>query len=79
MNKKQQEKLAKQWLEPIDSTLADLLDKADRMTIGAFRDEVAKVIERIPNMFYLLDKKALETALEDAMGDAAIKAIKRNL
>ena len=79
MNQKQQDKLAKQWLEPIDSTLADLLDKADRMTIGAFRDEVAKVIERIPNMFYLLDKKALETALENAMGEAAIKAIEKNL
>jgi hypothetical protein len=25
MNQKQQDKLAKQWLEPIDSTLADLL------------------------------------------------------
>ena len=79
MTKKQQDKLAKVWLEPIDSTLADLLDKADRMTIGAFRDEVAKVIERIPNMFYLLDKKALESALEDAMGQAAIESIKKNL
>jgi len=79
MTQKQQDKLAKQWLAPIDSTLADLLDKADRMTIGAFRDEVAQVIERIPNMFYLLDQKALETALENAMGEAAIQAIEKNL
>ena len=79
MTQKEQDRLAKQWLDPIDSTLADLLDKADRMTIGAFRDEVAKVIERIPNMFYLLDKKALETALENAMGEAAIRAIEKNL
>jgi hypothetical protein len=79
MTQQEQDRLAKQWLDPIDSTLADLLDKADRMTIGAFRDEVAKVIERIPNMFYLLDKKALETALENAMGEAAIRAIEKNL
>lgn len=79
MNKKQQDNLAKVWLEPIDATLADLLDKAERMTIGAFRDEVAQVIDRIPNMFYLLDKKSLESALEDAMGKAAIESIKKNL
>ena len=79
MNQKQQDALAKQWLAPVDETLADLLDKADRMTIGAFRDEVARTIERIPNMFFLLDMKALETALEDAIGEAAIKSINKNL
>jgi len=79
MNQKQQDALAKQWLAPVDETLADLLDKADRMTIGAFRDEVSRVIERIPNLFFLLDRKALETAIEESMGQAAIKAIKENL
>ena len=78
MNQKEQDKLAKQWLAPVDETLATLLDKADRMTIGALRDEVAQTIERIPNMFFLLDIKALEAALEETMGDAAIEAIKKN-
>lgn len=79
MNQVKQDRLAKQWLAPVDETLADLMDKADRMTIGAFRDEVAQVIERIPNMFFLLDMKALETALENEMGESAIEAIKKNL
>ena len=79
MNQKQQDALAKQWLAPVDETLADLMDKADRMTIGAFRDEVAQAIERIPNMFFLLDRKALDDALEESMGQAAIKSIKENL
>ena len=79
MNQKQQDALAKQWLAFVDETLAGLLDKADRMTIGAFRDEVAQVIDRIPNMFFVLDMKALQTALEHEMGQAAIKSISKNL
>ena len=71
--------LASVWLAPIDEVLADLIDKSYRMTAGAFQAEVQAVVERIPQMFYLLDKRAFETKLEDAMGEAAIKAIERNL
>ena len=71
--------LASVWLAPVDQVFADLIDKSYRMTAGAFQIEVQKVIERIPNMFYLLDKRAFETALENEMGVAAIKAIKENL
>ena len=71
--------LASVWLAPVDEAFADLIDKSYRMTAGAFQIEVQNVIERIPNMFYLLDKRAFETALESEMGQAAIKAIEQNL
>ena len=71
--------LASVWLAPVDQVFADLIDKSYRMTAGAFQIEVQNVIERIPNMFYLLDKRAFEKALENEMGQAAIKAIKENL
>ncbi len=71
--------LASVWLAPVDEVLADLIDKSYRMTAGAFQAEVQAVVERIPQMFYLLDKRAFETKLENAMGEAAIKAIERNL
>jgi hypothetical protein len=71
--------LASVWLAPVDQVFADLIDKSYRMTAGAFQIEVQNVIEKIPNMFYLLDKRAFETALENEMGQAAIKAIKENL
>ena len=71
--------LASVWLAPVDQVFADLIDKSYRMTAGAFQIEVQNVIERIPNMFYLLDKRAFETELENEMGQAAIKAIKENL
>jgi hypothetical protein len=71
--------LASVWLAPVDQIFADLIDKSYRMTAGAFQAEVQSVIERIPNLFYLLDKRAFETALENELGEAAIKAIERNL
>lgn len=71
--------LASVWLAPIDEVLADLIDKSYRMTAGAFQAEVQSVVDRIPNLFYLLDKRAFETALENELGEAAIKAIERNL
>ena len=71
--------LASVWLAPIDESLADLMDKSYRMTAGAFQIEVQNLIERIPNMFYLLDKRAFETKLEDEMGKAAIKALETYL
>jgi hypothetical protein len=71
--------LASVWLAPVDQIFADLIDKSYRMTAGAFQAEVQAVVERIPNLFYLLDKRAFETALENELGEAAIKAIERNL
>jgi hypothetical protein len=71
--------LASVWLAPVDQIFADLIDKSYRMTAGAFQAEVQAVVERIPQMFYLLDKRSFETALENELGEAAIKAIERNL
>jgi len=71
--------LASVWLAPVDQVFADLIDKSYRMTAGAFQAEVQAVVERIPQLFYLLDKRAFETALENELGEAAIKAIERNL
>jgi len=71
--------LASVWLAPVDQIFADLIDKSYRMTAGAFQAEVQAVVERIPQLFYLLDKRAFETALENELGEAAIKAIERNL
>jgi hypothetical protein len=71
--------VAAQWLAPVDEIFADLIDKSYRMTAGAFQAEVQAVIERIPNLFYLLDKRALETSLEDEMGKAFIKSLEKVL
>jgi len=69
--------LSSQWLGPIDLVIADLLDKSERMTIGAFNDEVEKVIASIPQMFNMLDRQALIDALEDQIGAAMIKGLKQ--
>lgn len=71
--------MAKVWLAPIDSVLADLMDKSERMTIGAFMVEVEKTIERIPQLYGMLDKQAFQSLLEDTLGDETIKAIEKNL
>ena len=71
--------VAAQWLAPVDEIFADLIDKSYRMTAGAFQAEVQAVIERIPNLFYLLDKRAFETSLEDEMGKAFIKSLENVL
>ena len=79
MTNEELRELASVWLAPVDEIFADLIDKSYRMTAGAFQAEVQAVIERIPNLFYLLDKRAFETKLEDEMGKAALKEIERNL
>jgi hypothetical protein len=71
--------LASAWLAPIDDALADLIDKSYRMTAGAFQIEVQKLIDRIPNMYFLLDKRAFELKLEEEMGKAAIKSLEKDL
>lgn len=75
MDNRQLRELARTWLAPMDSTLADLLDKSNRMTIGAFEKEVEKVIASIPQMYRLLDKQALENALVEEMSEAAAKEL----
>jgi len=71
--------MAKVWLAPIDSVLADLMDKSERMTVGAFMVEVEKTIERIPQFYGMLDKQAFQSLLEDTLGEETIKAIEKNL
>lgn len=77
MTDEQLRELSAQWLAPIDLVIADLLDKSERMTIGAFNDEVEKVIASIPQMFNMLDRQALIDALEDQIGEAMIKGLKQ--
>jgi len=71
--------VAGQWLSPVDQIFADLIDKSYRMTAGAFQIEVEQVIERIPQLFFLLDKRALETSLENEIGAAIVKSLEREL
>ena len=67
--------VAAQWLNPIDLILADLLDKSERMTIGAFNNEVEKIIEGIPQLFSQLDRQALIDSLELEIGKAMLKGL----
>ena len=76
-NDKQLRELSSKWLEPIDLVIADLLDKSERMTIGAFNAEVEKVVESIPQMFGLLDRQKLTDALEEEIGAAMLKGLER--
>lgn len=67
--------VASQWLHPIDLALADLLDKSERMTVGAFNDEVERVIGTIPQMFGQLNSQALIDLLEGEIGAAMLKGL----
>jgi hypothetical protein len=75
MTDEQLRNVSAQWLSPIDYILADLLDKSERMTVGAFFDEVEQVVGKIPQMFGLLDRQALIDTLEDAIGSAMLKGL----
>jgi hypothetical protein len=75
MNREEMRQLARTWLAPMDSSIADLIDKSNRMTIGAFEREVEAFVERIPQMYPMLDKRALENALFEAMSEAAAKKL----
>jgi hypothetical protein len=79
MTNEELREVAAQWLAPIDQVFADLIDKSYRMTAGGFQIEVQQVIERIPQMFHMLDKRAFETSLEDEMGKAMVKSLEREL
>jgi hypothetical protein len=67
--------VASEWLNPLDLLMADLLDKSERMTIGAFYEEVRKAVESIPSLYGRLNHQALEEALEEEIGDAIILAL----
>lgn len=67
--------VAAEWLAPVDQVIADLIDKSERMTIGAFVREVEQVIERIPQMYGMLNSEALISALEEEIGKAVLKGI----
>lgn len=75
MTDEQLREVASEWLAPVDTVLADLMDKSQRMTIGAFIREVEQVIERIPQMYGMLNAQALTDALEEEIGKAMIKGI----
>lgn len=75
MTDEQLMEVASQWLHPIDLALADLLDKSERMTVGAFNDEVERVIATIPQMFGQLNSQALIDALENDIGEAMLKGL----
>ena len=67
--------VATTWLNPIDLLIADMLDKSERMTVGAFYKEVESVVEKIPQMFGQLDTQALTDALEEEMSNAVITGL----
>jgi len=67
--------VATTWLNPIDLLIADMLDKSQRMTVGAFYKEVESVVEKIPQMFGQLDTQALTDALEEEMSKAVIAGL----
>jgi len=77
MTDEQLRELSATWLSPIDLVIADLLDKSERMTIGAFNAEVEKVVAAIPQMFGMLDRQAFIDALEEQIGAAMLKGLER--
>lgn len=75
MTDKELREISEQWLSPIDLAIADLLDKSERMTVGAFAAEVEKVIDQIPQMFGQLDRQVLIDTLEKEIGAAMLKGL----
>lgn len=76
MTEEQLRELSSQWLHPIDLTLADLIDKSERMTVGEFDEEVLKVISNIPQMYSELDQQVLIDELENQIGESILKGLK---
>lgn len=69
--------VASVWLSPVDELIADLLDKSERMTIGAFAKEIEQVIDRIPLLFDQLNIQHLSDDLENEIGKSMIEQLKR--
>ena len=76
VTEEQLRELSSQWLHPIDLTLADLIDKSERMTVGEFDEEVLKVISNIPQMYSELDQQVLIDELENQIGESILKGLK---
>ncbi len=79
MTEEQLAEVSAKWLSPIDEVIADLLDKSQRMTIGAFMREVDEVVLRIPDLWDRLDITSLEESLNDEMVNAFVKPLEKAL
>lgn len=56
----------------LDAELAQLMDKAEKMPIAAFYREVELALERVPQLYPLLDSRLIQDELETAIGEAII-------
>lgn len=56
----------------LDAELAQLMDKAEKMPIAAFYREVELALERVPQLYPLLDSRPIQDELETAIGEAII-------
>jgi hypothetical protein len=79
MTEEQLAEVSAKWLSPIDEVIADLVDKSQRMTIGAFMREVDEVVLRIPDLWERLDITSLEESLNDEMVNAFVKPLEKAL
>ena len=79
MTDQQLAEVSAKWLSPIDEVIADLVDKSQRMTIGAFMREVDEVVLRIPDLWERLDIASLEESLNDEMVNAFVKPLEKAL
>ena len=77
MTEEQLAEVSAKWLAPIDEVIADLVDKSQRMTIGAFMREVDEVVLRIPDLWERLDITALEESLNNEMVNAFVKPLEK--
>ena len=77
MTEEQLAEVSAKWLSPIDEVIADLVDKSQRMTIGAFILEVDEVVLRIPDLWERLDITSLEESLNDEMVNAFVKPLEK--
>jgi hypothetical protein len=75
MTDKELRRIARRWLSPLDEQIADLIDKSERMTIGAFIREVERTIDQVPLLYDRLDRESLNESLEEAMADSVIGAL----
>lgn len=77
MTEDQLAEVSQKWLAPIDEVIADLVDKSQRMTIGAFMREVDEVVLRIPDLWDRLDITSLEESLNGEMVNAFVKPLEK--
>jgi len=75
MTDKELRRISRRWLSPLDEQIADLIDKSERMTIGAFIREVERAIDQVPLLYDKLERESLNESLEEAMADSVIGAL----